>query len=187
MKTKKIAFGVPGGALLIILTVLHFHGSSLARAQPGTIPVHKETSFDLLINQPYAVVAPLFGADGERAWGGADWDPHFIFPIPAKDVSGAIFTLEHGHRKMLWITPIFDLAGRHIEHLYVIHDAMVTLIDITFPDASPDTTKVHVVYQRTALAPGSNQHVEQLAAQDATAAQEWQHAIDNYFASRLKH
>ena len=117
---------------------------------------------------------------------GAGWDPHFVYPSPGKDISGAVFTVEYGGHKSVWITPVYDLPGRHIEHIFVIPDAMVTKLDITFPDAGPGLTKVRVSYARTALQPEFNEQVERITAQDADRAPEWQHAIEQYLASAVK-
>jgi len=54
------------------------------------------TSFDLVVHASYAATAPLFGPNGERAWAGKHWDPAFVYPLPAHDVEGAVFTVSHG-------------------------------------------------------------------------------------------
>ena len=63
---------------------------------------------------------------------------------------------------------------------------MVTTIDVRFATATPTTTKVHVVYTRTALTPEGNEHVTALTGNDEAAAHQWQQAIDTYVASRRR-
>lgn len=179
---KKIAITV-AAALLVLGLGIHLHHFVMVHAQSSEPVAHKENSFDLVFAQPYDRVAPLFGANGERAWAGAEWNPKFLYPNPPQDAPGAIFSLEHGGHKQLWITPTFDLKSRHIQHLIVMPDVMVTEIDITFPGQDSDKTKVHVVYQRTALNPAFNDHVAGGSEHDAKAAVEWQQAIDSYFAA----
>ena len=86
------------------------------------------TSFDLLVHASYAETAPLFGPEGERAWTGKHWDPQFIFPQPAKDVEGAVFTVRHGAMSAVWVNTLFDVEGRHFQYVYVIPEVMVTVI-----------------------------------------------------------
>jgi hypothetical protein len=49
-----------------------------------------------MVHAPFAKAAPLFGPEGERAWAGKHWNPEFIHPQPARDVEGAVFTIQHG-------------------------------------------------------------------------------------------
>src|ERR1700728_3310289 len=86
-------------ALALLALVYHRHRRS---GENGAV-VHVRNEFEFTAHAPYQVVAPLFGADGERAWAGGDWDPHFLYPQPAQDVQGAVFTIRHGHRQAYWI------------------------------------------------------------------------------------
>ena len=61
---------------------------------PASVPAHVVNSFQFLIAAPLARVAPLFGAEGERAWVGPHWNPVFLHPQPAKDIEGAVFTVQ---------------------------------------------------------------------------------------------
>jgi len=142
-----------------------------------------QTAFDLTVNLPYAEAAPLFGPEGERAWAGKHWDPQFLFPRPARDEEGAVFTIQHGPITVTWVNTLFDLDGRHFIYAYFMPGIMVTTIDVRFTPAKTET-RVHVVYTRTALTRDGNDHVTALTANDRSAAHEWQRAIDDYLASR---
>lgn len=61
--------------------------------QPAT---HVSNSFAFTVDAPLNDAAPLFGPEGERVWAGDDWNPQFIFPVPAQDVERAVFTVRHG-------------------------------------------------------------------------------------------
>jgi hypothetical protein len=69
---------------------------ALSQAPVAPPLLHLSTSFDLTVHASYAKTAPLFGPEGERAWAGKHWNPEFIHPQPAKDVEGAVFTIQHG-------------------------------------------------------------------------------------------
>jgi hypothetical protein len=161
-------------------------GSLIARPAPATAepPLHVRTSFDLVVHAPYAETAPLFGPEGERAWAGESWNPQFIFPQPAADVEGAVFTVRHGGHNATWVTSIFDVEGRHFQYVYFIADIMVTVIDVRFKRIDADSTGVNVVYMRTALKPEGNPHVAAMSEGDKTAGSEWQQAIDSYLAAK---
>jgi hypothetical protein len=144
-------------------------------------PAHVRNTFEFTVGAPRAHVAPLFGANRERVWA-EDWDPQFLHPQPAADRAGAVFTLQHGDRQATWITTVFEPEAGRIQHVYVIPDAMATLIDIRI--ASPDSSSTHVVvtYERTALSPGANARVRHLGDSDAASAPHWKKAIEAFLA-----
>jgi hypothetical protein len=133
-----------------------------------------------VVDAPFDQVAPLLGALEERKWA-PGWDPKFIHPIPAHDQLGMVFTVPKGQSTSLWVNTAFDLAAGHIQYVYVINETMTTLIDIHLTRRSAQKTEITVLYERTALVPGANAHVQQLADEDAGAGQEWDDAINGYF------
>jgi hypothetical protein len=170
--------------LALALSVAGMVLPSAAQTPAGPAPLLRvSTSFDLLVHQSLARTAPLFGPEGERAWAGKHWNPVFIHPQPASDVEGAVFTIQHGPFKAVWVNTQFDLQARHFQYVYVIPDIMVTVIDVRFKPVSADATAVNVVYTRTALTPEGNQHVTAMSEGDKTAGKDWQQAIDDYLAS----
>lgn len=163
-------------------------GASALAAQSPAAPSNRlertQTAFDLTVNLPYGQAAPLFGPEGERVWAGKHWDPRFVYPQPAHDEQGAVFTIQHGPITATWVNTLFDLEERRFIYAYFMPGIMVTTIDIRFTPASATATQVHVVYNRTALTPEGNEHVSALTASDKSAAHNWQQAIDAYLASR---
>ena len=92
MKTAVlVVLAVSAFALLVLLYHRHHRGAAVN----GPV-VHVRNEFAFTAHAPYEVVAPLFGAEGERAWSGGHWDPHFLYPKPAEDIQGAVFTIRHG-------------------------------------------------------------------------------------------
>jgi hypothetical protein len=158
-------------------------------AQPPSL-LHVSTSFDLLVHASYAKTAPLFGPEGERPWAGKHWNPEFLHPQPAADVEGAVFTIQHGPMKAIWVNTFFNVDARHFQYVYFLPDLLVTVIDVRFNPISADTTAVNVVYTRTALTAEGNQHVTAMSEGDKAAGPEWQKAIDDYLSASkpdLKH
>ncbi len=145
-----------------------------------------QTAFDIVVRLPYAEAAPLFGPEGERPWAGKHWDPQFLYPQPAHDEQGAVFTIQHGPVTAVWVNTLFDLEARHFQYVYFIPGIMVTTIDVHFAPSDSTTTQVHVLYTRTALTAEGNDHVATFTATDKTAARDWQQSLDAYLATRKR-
>ena len=156
--------------------------SVCGRAQELT---HTRTEFSFTVDAPFEQVVPLFGAHQERKWA-ADWDPQFIYPTPARDQQGEVFTVAHGQHSSVWINTTLDLTAGHIQYAYVLNDAMATLIDIHATRQGPQKTAVTVVYERTALIPEANEHVRHFAKGDERSGKEWSDAMNAYFAKMGK-
>ena len=156
--------------------------SSLPAQEPATPPLaHYRTEFKFTVNASLERAAPLFGANEERKWA-PGWEPQFVYPKPARDQEGMVFRVEGPHHSSVWVNTAFDLAGGHIQYVYVLGDAMMTLIDIRLKRAGAEKTEVTVVYQRTALLPEANEHVQHFVAGDQKAGAEWEQQINGYFA-----
>ncbi len=175
---KAILIAISSLLLGVISTVAFYHLRSL-QGPKGPV-VHVENGFEFTAHGPYKAVAPLFGAFVERAWAGDDWNPEFVYPSPARDTFGEVFTVAHGHQRSTWVNTAFDLESGHVQYVYVIPDAQAVLIDIHLEQKDPSTTGVKVVYQRTALAPRLNGHISKLGEKDRDMGKEWEQAIDAY-------
>ena len=148
-------------------------------AQEAAELLHVRTEFKFTANGSFEQVAPLFGANEERKWA-ADWQPQFIYPLPAHDQQGMVFQVMHGQHTATWVNTAFDLAAGHIQYTYVLGGAMATLIDIHLTRDGAQKTTVNVVYERTALIPEANDHVKHFQDGDERAGKEWQDAINGY-------
>ncbi len=165
----------------VVPFVMSYQAAAQESPHPTTAPAHTRTEFHFTVDAPYEQTAPLFGANEERKWA-RGWDPQFIYPLPAHDEPGMVFQVAHGPLTSTWVNTAFDLAGGHIQYAYVLGDAMATMIDIHLMRESAQKTSVTVVYERTALAPEANDHVEHFTKGDQKAGQEWQDEINAYFA-----
>jgi hypothetical protein len=154
------------------------------RSASSGLVLHVRNEFEFTVHAPYPVVAPLFGPEGERAWAGGHWNPQFLYPQPARDVQGAVFTIRHGHHHAVWINTSFDTAGRHFQYVYFIPEAMVVLIDVRFSEMDAGNTDVKVAYERTALNPEVNQRVREMGDADRGSGKEWATAINEYLTKQ---
>jgi len=165
---------------MVLLAAMGMALPMVAQEKADEVCLRTRTSFDLVVDASYAVTAPLFGPEGERAWAGKDWDPQFVYPQPAKDEEGAVFTVRHGAMSAAWVNTLFDVEGRHFQYVYFIPDVMVTVIDVRFKPEGAEATAVNVVYTRTALTLEGNEHVAAMTEGDKKAGKEWQQAIDEF-------
>ncbi len=159
-------------------------GSAITRAAPGRPPVertHTLRTFEFTAQGPMSVVAPLFGAHKERLWA-PGWEPRFIWPAPAEDRPGMVFTVSGRHGKAVWMNTRFDPQAGCVQYAYVIDGTMSTLITLTL---TPQEEHTHVVveYQRTSLSAHSDALVERMAEQDGQAGPEWALQINTYLGS----
>jgi hypothetical protein len=160
------------------------HGDS-ETAQISTEPVHVITSFHFEVHAPFSRVALLFGPESEKAWAGEDWQPEFLYPLPAKDTQGAVFTVAHGP-KSIWVNTVYDVPSGKMQYVAIIPDIVATVIDVRLISISSSQTAVDVTYTRTALDPQANDNVRSLAHHDGKSGPEWQISIERSFAASFK-
>jgi hypothetical protein len=129
-------------------------------------------------------VAPLFGAEKERVWA-PGWDPQFIHPVPTADREGMVFTVKHDHLKAAWVNTAFDLRAGRMQYVYVIPDALVTVITIQLTPQG-NQTRVDVAYDRTALSAEADAHVRHMAEGDRSSGPDWEKQINGYLATASK-
>jgi hypothetical protein len=173
-----------------LLLVLMICVSPLLAQKPETIVseppsrTHVSNSFSFTVNAAMHDAAPLFGAEGERVWAGDDWNPQFVFPVPARDVEGAVFTVRHGEHTAVWVNTLFDLETGHMQYVYVLADLLATTIDVRLHPIDAAHTRVEVTYVRTALRPEADEHVLALGNHDRDQRQEWADGINAYLGHR---
>jgi hypothetical protein len=173
MNFTHAAFAIAAGLAMVSV--------ALTPQEPATALAHTRTQFHFTAEAAFEQVATLFGADEERKWS-PGWNPQFVYPNPPRDQEGMIFRVEHGQFSSVWVNTALDLAAGHIQYVYVVNEAMATLIDIHLTRNGAMKTGVTVVYERTALTPEANEHVAHFAKQDEGAGTEWSHGINGYFA-----
>ncbi len=168
---------------LIVLAFALFtinHAQSTKTTQAPVALAHVSNSFHFLVHAPLGRAAPLFGPEGERSWAGAEWDPQFLYPQPAKDVQGAVFTVQQGDRKSLWIATRFDVDRGRMQYVSVVPSIRASTVDVRLSAVDASTTRVEVTYVRTALDGSANEEVQALGESDRLEGPHWQEAIETY-------
>jgi len=147
------------------------------------LPVHTVEDFAFSVDLPVDRALPLFGAVREQDWA-ADWAPDVVWPAPAIDREGMVFSVAHGDQTAIWVNTALDPVARRVQYVYVIPGVVATVITIALT-AQESRTHVSVRYERTALAADANHAVEGMAVHDRAAGPLWQHQIEQYLSVHL--
>lgn len=164
--------------LLVAVVLPAFAQACYSQASP-VAPAHAVSRFSFTVAAPFARVAPQFGPQAERAWGDPQWDPQFIYPQPGRDVPGAVFTVQHGQSRSVWVNTEYDPAAGRMQYVYIIANAMVCVIDVDVTKVDAMHTAVDVTYTRTALAPEHNEAIAHLSRKDGKSGAEWRQYIEH--------
>ncbi|HTX39575.1 MAG TPA: hypothetical protein VME43_31365 [Bryobacteraceae bacterium] len=143
-------------------------------------PTHVSNRFQFEVRAPLATTAVLFAPEAERGWVGKDWNPEFIYPQPAADVPGAVFTVQQGAQKSVWVNTRFDVEGGRMQYVSFVPETLVSTVEVCLTPLAPSRTGVEVTYSRTALDASANERVEALGASDREKGPHWQDAIERY-------
>jgi hypothetical protein len=170
----KAKFAVAAAIAAVWTGVVAMHGHA---AEPSTPLAHAEHHFEFDLQAPHEAVFPLFGANGERAWGGPDWNPQFLYGDSVRDFAGAVFQVAHGQRRSTWMTTAFDSTTGQVQHVYFADSGLVTRIDIHVARLPGNATRVTVHYEYTALEPSANAAVHEMAEHAQHMRAHWSHAI----------
>jgi hypothetical protein len=146
-------------------------------------PIHVANTFRFQLAAPLARVAPLFGPEGERCWAGKHWDPQFLYPQPARDAEGAVFTIQHGPHTSVWVNTLFDLAGGRMQYVAMIPGVALSVVDVRLSAIDTSHTAVEVTYNRTALDSAHNDDVSAMGAGDSDSGPHWQQSIEPCLAA----
>jgi hypothetical protein len=161
-------------------------GPPAAVGQTAASPAHVRNSFHFVVGAPLGRASALFGPEGERCWAGPHWKPEFLHPQPAQDVEGAVFTVQHGPHKSVWVNTVFDPTGGRMQYVSFVPETLVSTVEVRLSVLTQSSTKVEVSYVRTALDASANEDVLAMGRRDSESGPEWQKAIADCLAAELK-
>jgi hypothetical protein len=161
--------------VLFLGVMLSMTGNKTLASAP---PAHLSNRFQFMVRAPLSRAAVLFGPEGERCWAGRDWNPEFVYPQPAKDIEGAVFTVQHGPHHSVWVNTLFDPTGGRMQYVSFIPDVLVSVVEVRLSALDLSSTSVEVTYARTALKASANDEVQSMGKRDRASGPEWQQAIE---------
>jgi hypothetical protein len=168
-----------GAASLFLALVISMTNQQIfATTQATVLPAHVSNSFQFVVQAPLSRAATLFGPEGERCWAGQHWNPEFLHPQPGEDIQGAVFTVQQGPHKSVWVNTLFDAARGRVQYVSFVPDTLVSTVDVRLTPVNPSTTSVEVTYIRTALGMTANEDVLALGISDLESGPHWQQAIE---------
>jgi hypothetical protein len=176
--TKVLSFALATGAV--------GGGQPAAVAQSAASPAHVRNSFRFVVPAPLSRASALFGPEGERCWAGPHWNPEFLHPQPAQDIEGAVFTVQHGPHKSVWVNTVFDPVGGRMQYVSFIPETLVSTVEVRLSVITQTSTKVEVSYSRTALDVAANDDVVSMGRRDSESGPEWQKGIEQCLAGEPK-
>jgi hypothetical protein len=147
-------------------------------------PAHVSNRFQFVVLVPLSRAATLFGPEGERCWAGQHWNPEFLYPQPGEDIQGAVFTVQQGPHKSVWVNTVFDAARGRVQYVSFVPDTLVSTVEVRLTPVSPSTTSVDVTYVRTALSKAANDDVQALGIRDRESGPHWRQAIESCLAGQ---
>jgi hypothetical protein len=171
------------GGVWLFLSVIISMTNQQKLQTTAAVPAYVKNSFQFVVKAPLSRAAPLFGPEAERCWAGQQWNPEFLYPQPAKDVQGAVFTVQHGPHRSVWVNTLFDPEGGRMQYVSFIPDTLVSTVDVRLTVLDPLSTSVEVTYARTALDATANEHVQAMGRSDRESGPEWQQAIEKCLAT----
>jgi hypothetical protein len=174
-----------GGVLLFVSAIIFMTNQHNLETRPAAILAHVSNSFQFVVQAPLNRAAPLFGPEGERCWAGQHWNPEFLYPQPGKDVQGAVFTVQHGPHKSVWVNTLFDPERGRMQYVSFVPGALVSTVDVRLRVLDPLSTSVEVTYARTALDAAANDDVQGMGKLDRESGPEWRHAIEKCLTTEL--
>ena len=169
------------GAVIVVLALVitMTDKPTLGTNEAPDLPAHVSNSFQFVVRTPLHRAAALFGPEGERCWAGRHWNPEFLYPQPGKDVQGAVFTIQHGAHKSVWVNTLFDPSGGRMQYVSFIPETLVFTVDVLLTALDPASTRVEVTYARTALDAAANGDLQAMGKRDRESGPEWQQAIES--------
>jgi hypothetical protein len=171
---------------IALLSIFALGGVLSENAQPVTLPQSiQQGEFDLAI--PAAQAFPLFSPEGERAWGGAHWNPRPIYPAAdhVRWRTNSVWTTEGSGESLTWWTLNVDRTSRIAEYLNMSPDR-ASRITVHVTETNATSCHVDVTYIMTATKPSGAEYVQQATADQMKHKMlHWKQSIDEAIAKGL--
>ena len=118
---------------------------------PAADEGHVSTTMTFVVKASMQRAAPLFTPAGMQCWLGTHFQPEIVYAQTAKDAPGAVFTMQQGPQKSVWVNTIMDAKDGRMQYAMFVADAMVTIVDVRMISDGKDTTRVELTHTATAL------------------------------------
>ena len=126
-------------------------GMAQTSAPAATDDGHAINTMTFVVKAPIERAAPLFGPVGMQCWMGHAMQQTFLHVQTPKDEAGAVFTMQQGPQKMVWVNTLLDVKGGRMQYASFTPDSMVMVVDVRMISDGKDATRVELTHTVTAL------------------------------------
>lgn len=149
-----------------------FVAEQVTRSGEFELPCDADTAF------------PFFSPEGERRWVDG-WNPQPVFPAAdgVTFATDAVFRLEMGGERSVWVVLNVDLRARVAEYVYVVENSRVARVRVEATTVVAERSAVAVSYTITALSEGGNEFVREFTEEAyAQKMRDWQKRVSAVLA-----
>lgn len=144
--------------------------------QTGFIPAHETRTATLRLHALPEQAFPLFEPEGERVWA-PGWDPRWLHPLDCRADEGGVFLTAADGRETIWTITAHE-PPRHVRYSRITPGVHAVTVDIRLRPGLSHETLAQVTYTLTALTPGGNEAVAEMAVGFNGWMVEWEQAIN---------
>ena len=143
------------------------------------MPKHLQSRHSLDLALPAAQCQMLFTPAGEELWV-EGWRPTYLHPEDGRTQRGMIFVTGEGDEYTVWSLVDFERGERHYARYARVTPALRSgFVEVCCRAITPQTTRVDVSYELTALTPAGEASLQAYEAEPfVQMIQEWQRLID---------
>ena len=151
------------------LAVALFLGCIPATTAQTTAPAatdegHVSTTMTFVVKASMQKTAPLFTPTGMQCWLGSHFQPEIIHAQPVQDTAGAVFTMQQGPQKSVWVNTLLDMKDGRLQYAMFVPDTMVTIVDVRMMADGKDATRVELTHTVTPLSAEAREAMKSMGA-----------------------
>ena len=170
------------------LAIAMFLGCIPAMTAQSTAPAatdegHASTTMTFVIKAPLQKTASLFTPTGMQCWLGSHFQPEIVHAQLTKDTAGAVFTMQQGPQKSVWVNTLLDVKDGRMQYAMFVPDTMVTVVEVRMISDGKDATRVELTHTVTALSADARAALKSMGTQGQEHMAAAQKAIEGCLAT----
>jgi hypothetical protein len=154
-----------------------------ATAPAATDEGHVSTTMTFVVKAPMQKAAPLFTPTGMQCWLGSHFQPEIVHAQLVKDTAGAVFTMQQGPQKSVWVNTLLDVKDGRMQYAMFVPDTMVTIVEVRMISDGKDATRVELTHTMTALSADARAALKSMGTQSQEHIAAAQKAIEGCLAA----
>ena len=132
-------------------------------------------SASIQLRRPAVPAMALFTPEGERAWAGPHWDPHY--PAPDRKLGeGTVFLTEGAGATTVWV--MVEHQPNRVRYVRVTPEVCAGTVTVALVESGADDCRVEDTYDLTALSQDGASSLDRFGAGYDTDIEGWATAIN---------